>query len=167
MTANADKPVKKAPAKEPAAKKTTAPKKAAAAKKAPAAKTEAAPAASAAEPVTRLTVSRISAATLVTLAANSIARAENTDEGTPSRRASLAMCDKCFGDLHTCAEKNRESDPQVAEMLEAAYQKYQAYLPLHEKAMDAADADKPAAVKAADEALLQVDAMMGTLWGAF
>ena len=65
------------------------------------------------------------------------------------------------------ASGGRESDPQVAEMLEAAYQKYQAYLPLHEKAMDAADADKPAAVKAADEALLQVDAMMGTLWGAF
>lgn len=151
MTANADKPVKK----EPVAKKASVAKKAADS------------GALAAEPVTRMTVSRISAATLVTLAANSIARAENTDEGTPSRRASLSMCDKCFGDLHTCAEKNRESDPQVAEMLETAYQKYQAYLPLHERAMNAADADKAAAVKAADEALLQVDAMMGTLWSAF
>ena len=55
------------------------------------------------------TVERITAATMVTLACNTVAQALNTEEGTPSRNATVRMCNKTFGDMRKSAETCREA----------------------------------------------------------
>jgi hypothetical protein len=121
-------------------------------------------------PTTRLSINRITAATLVTLAANSVARIENTDEGTPSRRASLTMSDKCFTDLKVCADRNRTDDPAVAQVLDKGVEAYRFYLTVHKRA-DALEHCDTVAFKAAcaegDRALDTLDEIMGKMLSAF
>jgi len=105
-----------------------------------------------------VSVSMVIAATMVTLACNTVAQAENTDEGTPSRRVKLKDCDKTFSDMRRCANENRDKDPEISKILDEGADAYDLYLSKHKTVMDM-DKDDPARVSAIDAANKAMDAL--------
>lgn len=114
------------------------------------------------------TVARIKAATMITLACNTVAQALNTDEGTDSRRAMVRSCDKTFGDMRKCAEECAGDDAVVG-ALNRGIEAYDAYLALHAKAdsLEAGDPGRGAAVKEASAAMEHLADVMNEILHAF
>lgn len=116
------------------------------------------------------TVVRITAATMVTLACNTVAKALDTEEGAPSREAAVRMCNKTFGDMRKSAESCREAgDAFVADELGKGIAAYDAYLEKHNasEAMEAGTPGRVNAMKDADDALEHLADVMDALLRAF
>ncbi len=110
-----------------------------------------------------VTMSRITAATLITLAAAAVSHLEGTEEGTPSRRTQMPAFEKSFNDLASCAERNRQSDPEVSKIMDRLVGTYRHYMKAHEQAEKLVKGDQDAfkaACAAGDKALEQLDADM-------
>ncbi len=116
------------------------------------------------------TVERITAATMVTLACNTVAQALDTEEGTPSRNATVRMCDKTFGDMRRSAEACRKAgDDFVADALGKGIEAYEAYLEKHRlsESMKAGEPGRANAIRDAADAMEHLADVMDGLLRAF
>lgn len=116
------------------------------------------------------TVERITAATMVTLACNTVAHVLDTEEGTPSRNATVRMCDKTFGDMRKSAEACRKAgDDFVADTLWKGIEAYEAYLNKHNvsESMKTDEPGRADAIKEAADAMEHLADVMDGLLRAF
>ncbi len=116
------------------------------------------------------TVERITAATMVTLACNTVAQALNTEEGTPSRNATVRMCNKTFGDMRKSAETCRKAgDDFVADVLGRGIAAYEDYIAKHEasESMKAGEPGRANAIRDASDAMEHLADVMNDLLRAF
>ena len=107
------------------------------------------------------TVERITAATMVTLACNTVAQALNTEEGTPSRNATVRMCNKTFG--------RKAGDDFVADVLGRGIVAYEDYIAKHEasESMKAWEPGRANAIRDASDAMEHLADVMNDLLRAF
>ncbi len=114
------------------------------------------------------TVARIEAATMITLACNTVADMLNTDEGTQSRNVSIRACDKTFRDMERAEEKCRkEGADDAADALAKGIAAYREYIAKHEAAESASPADKGKLKAEATAATEHLAAVMNEILHAF
>ncbi len=116
------------------------------------------------------TVARIEAATMITLACNTVSDMLNTDEGTPSRNACVRACDKTFADMEKASircEKEGADDALAA--LRKGNQAYAEYKEKHEAAEKAPkdSPEKEALIKEAAAATEHLADVMNEILHAF
>ena len=119
---------------------------------------------------TGFTVLRIKAATVITLAANSVARAETTEEGTVDRNVMVKELDSSFMKVKICIEEcAKENDTEVETYLRSGYDVYSDYIAKHERvnSLPAGDPARAAAIAEADKALDALDLKVSDLLRAF
>ena len=114
------------------------------------------------------TVARIEAATMITLACNTVADMLNTDEGTQSRNVAVRACDKSFGDMAKAEAKCRQEGAEdAADALAKGIEAYRAYIAKHEAAGSASPADKSRAIEEAAAATEHLADVMNEILHAF
>lgn len=116
-----------------------------------------------------LTVARITAASMINFCCNAVSRASDTEEGSPSRRAKVGDMDHTFRNLRASADRCRESEPDVCEILMVGVKAYEAYRAKHDavEALPADDAAKARAIAEADEEMDRLAAVMNGLVDSF
>lgn len=116
-----------------------------------------------------LTVARITAASMINFCCNAVSRASDTKEGSPSRRAKVGDMDHTFRNLRASADRCRESEPDVCEILMVGVKAYEAYRAKHDavEALPADDAAKAKAIAEADEEMDRLAAVMNGLVDSF